>query len=61
MQLDGPARITLKKYLDEQVEEVKNELLYTHATELQTAILRGRYVQLESMLDELAKQEKPTQ
>ncbi|MFG0772855.1 hypothetical protein ACF8PD_13605 [Vibrio plantisponsor] len=60
MQLDGPARITLKKYLDEQVEEVKNELLYPH-TELQTATLRGRFVQLESMLEILAKQEKPTQ
>lgn len=60
MQLDGPARITLKKYLDEQVEEVKNELLFPH-TETQTATLRGRYVQLESMLEILAKQEKPTQ
>jgi len=60
MQLDGPARITLKKYLDKQVEEVKNELLFPH-TETQTAMLRGRYVQLESMLDELAEQEKTTQ
>lgn len=60
MQLDGQARTVLKKYIQEQIEEVKTELLYP-ITEIQTATLRGRYIQLEAMLDVVTAQDKPKQ
>ncbi len=61
MQLDAIARNQVSKYVDERMEKVKNQLVYPLQDETQTALLRGRYLELEQIKELIDKLDKPLQ
>lgn len=61
MQLDAVARKQVSKYVDERMEQVKNQLVYPLQDETQTALLRGRYLELEQIKELIDKLDKPLQ
>lgn len=61
MQLDAIARNQVSKYVDERMELVKNQLVYPQQDETQTALLRGRYLELEQLQKLIEKLDKPLQ
>lgn len=61
MQLDAIARNQVSKYVDERMNQVKDQLVYPHQDETQTALLRGRYLELELIKDLIDKLDKPLQ
>lgn len=61
MQLDAIARNQVSKYVDERMNQVKDQLVYPHQDETQTAQLRGRYLELELIKELIDKLDKPLQ
>ncbi|MFM2589457.1 hypothetical protein [Vibrio sp. TBV020] len=60
MQLDAIARKKVSEYVDERMEQVKDQLVYPN-DETQTTLLRGRYLELEKLKELLDKLDKPLQ
>lgn len=59
MQLDSIAKRELKQYLATRIEEIKMSLLMPRLEQTETTLLRGRYLELETLLTLLDKADKP--